>query len=309
MEASAHPKSSKAKTRQITLILPVLLAFTLMPLPTYSNPQAPQKLTWQVSSQTGEIIWATSNLVPPGTWWPTLSPDFCQLAAGLDSWDIPGSQPQQLSIDAGKRFSPGGKFGCGSPEARCFLGKLDFYVCPKDGWGQSAARRCGGLESLYCGVWGCETTGDAYWRLSSSWDWITVHKNYASPEQCSSTSAGPCSTSPTCLPLNITITSQGRAGGTSGWIQGRTWGIRWHFPNRMIRKDLGATFTIKLKIESPLGQVLPDQGHPPPEPPKETYNFPRPMSGDPSPPISTALRPNSAYSQDDRKQVPGTLLC
>lgn len=68
MEASAHPKSSKAKTRQITLILPVLLAFTLMPLPTYSNPQAPQKLTWQVSSQTGEIIWATSKLVPPGTW-------------------------------------------------------------------------------------------------------------------------------------------------------------------------------------------------------------------------------------------------
>lgn len=80
-------------------------------------------------------------------------PDFCQLAAGLASWDIPDSQPQQLSIDAGKRFSPGGKFGCGSPEARCFLGKLDFYVCPKDGRSQSTAGHCGGLESLYCSAW------------------------------------------------------------------------------------------------------------------------------------------------------------
>ena len=39
------------------------------------NPHQPMTLTWQVLSQSGEILFATSKLEPPGAWWPTLY--FC----------------------------------------------------------------------------------------------------------------------------------------------------------------------------------------------------------------------------------------
>lgn len=99
------------------------------------------------------------------------------------------------------------------------------------------------------------------------WDWITVHENYTSPKQCFANynpSPGVCGTSPTCLPLNITLTPQGQRAEIQKWIQGRTWGIRWYHTG----VDLGATFGIRLKVENspgqPVGpnQVLPDQGLP-----------------------------------------------
>lgn len=98
-----------------------------------NNPHAPQKLTWQVISEVGEIVWSISKIAPPYTWWPTLTTDFCQLAAGVNYWDIPDADPLQLPLDAGRRFVPGEMFGCGNPERRCKLAKLDFYVCPRDG--------------------------------------------------------------------------------------------------------------------------------------------------------------------------------
>lgn len=54
------------------------------------NPHTPQRLTWQVFSQTGEVVWSTSKEAPLWTWWPSLTPDICALIAGLDTWDIPG---------------------------------------------------------------------------------------------------------------------------------------------------------------------------------------------------------------------------
>jgi hypothetical protein len=36
------------------------------------NLHQPMILTWQVLSQSGEILFTTSKLEPPGAWWPTL---------------------------------------------------------------------------------------------------------------------------------------------------------------------------------------------------------------------------------------------
>lgn len=52
------------------------------------SPHMPKQLTWQVFSQTGDMVWSITGFHPPGAWWPNLSPNFCQLAVALDTWDI-----------------------------------------------------------------------------------------------------------------------------------------------------------------------------------------------------------------------------
>lgn len=216
------------------------------------NPHAPQKLTWQVSSINGEVIWSTSKIAPPFIWWPTLTPDFCQLVAGMDKWDIPTLDPHNIPLESGKRFSLVGNFGCRGPVHRCKLRKLDFYVCPRDGRDQANIQRCGGIGGWYCATWGCETTGDVYWKPSSSWDWIKVHKNYTSlPIEYTRQNAGSCSSSSTCIPLQITFTDRGRTGDVKQWLRGRACGLQWYFPDRVMKQNPGASFVIQLKIENP----------------------------------------------------------
>ena len=53
------------------------------------NPHQVYTLTWQIYSQSGEVVWEVQGNHALNTWWPPLTPDFCQLAAGLDTWDIP----------------------------------------------------------------------------------------------------------------------------------------------------------------------------------------------------------------------------
>jgi hypothetical protein len=43
---------------------------------TNRNPHAPQKLTWQVLSQTGDVIWSTSKVAPPN---PHICGGLCSL--------------------------------------------------------------------------------------------------------------------------------------------------------------------------------------------------------------------------------------
>lgn len=135
METSTHSKPPKAKTRAKYVNLMILLPFLMLLVckTLGESPHAPKQLTWQVLSQAGEVIWSIIGLHPPGTWWPTLLPNFCQLAVGTDTWDIPNYLASELQVDTGKRTSPGGGFGCGSPEVRCHLEKLEFYICPRDG--------------------------------------------------------------------------------------------------------------------------------------------------------------------------------
>lgn len=211
---------------------------------------------------------------PPYMWWPMLTPDFCQLVASLDSWDIPDADAQDLPLQAGKRFSPGGAFGFGDPRHRCQLGWQGFYVCLHDGWDKAAVWRCEGLESLFCSAWGCETTGEVYWKPSSSWNWIIVYKNYTFPQKCSGNNPGICGTTPTCIPLNITITTRGRTKALSTCLWGRTWGLKWCFPDRLTKRDLRTTFKIQLKVKGllahPVGpnKVLAEQSAPAPLPPR-----------------------------------------
>lgn len=102
MESSTHSKPPKNKTYSwgTLIIIWVMIRITLASQPEKS-PHTVFKLTWQVLSQTGDIIWEKTENHPLYTWWPTLTPDFCSLAAGLDTWDIPGTNPKEkLGEDA-----------------------------------------------------------------------------------------------------------------------------------------------------------------------------------------------------------------
>uniref|UniRef100_A0A5F9CM21 Envelope glycoprotein n=1 Tax=Oryctolagus cuniculus TaxID=9986 RepID=A0A5F9CM21_RABIT len=275
METPAHSKPLQDKTFKSCLmfvniyLLPVLLMIhpsLTLPSSSLPIPHGPQRLTWEVISPSGSVVWSTSDTQVPGTWWPPLHPEVCQLVLGLETWDLPDqdSIPFHPGHPLPQVLSPGssmGGYGCRDTSWRCRLHHQDFYVCPKDGRRQDQTFRCGGPESLYCKAWGCETSGAADWGPSSAWDWITVQCNYT-PEgldQCtplllrgsrsnSCGSTSPCARSPTCNPLNITFTTSGKQYATlSSWIKGRIWGLRYYVSGT----DPGFWFKIRLRITSP----------------------------------------------------------
>lgn len=288
MDSPSHPKPSKDKT------LPGCLIVLLCLVRVEGSPHTPQLLTWQVFSQTGEVVWSLSGYHAPGTWWPTLTPDFCHLAAGLETWDISTVGAHEMTQNIQSPPPPLGKTwpqGCRNPRARCLLAQMDFYVCPQQR--QSRALRCGGYESYFCANWGCETTGDAYWKPRSSWDLIEIHRNYSRPPlgrfDCDH---GPgrwgswsCK-SATCLPLNITFTQKGKQDYTQ-WLKGKTWGLRWHMP----WEDRGVILRIRLTSQTnsaPIGPnpVLADQRHPSDPSGPKPERLPSPNATN-SPPTST----------------------
>ncbi|XP_036054424.1 uncharacterized protein LOC118590776 [Onychomys torridus] len=231
------------------------------------SPHQVKRLIWQVISQTGETIWSTTANHAPHTWWPPLTPDICQLVAGLDAWDIAHLSHSDFPVRTARSIRPGGGRGhlpqrgpgCINADTRCSLSTYDFYVCPRDGRNRNEARRCGGYEEFFCKQWGCETTGGAYWKPSSSWDLITVSKNYSSPNKCTVSTEG---TVP--LPIVISFTEKGKE--DRGWQSGHTWGLRFY----MTGFNKGLTFKIQLKAETtPLSvgpnSVLSDQ-----KPPSQT---------------------------------------
>lgn len=168
-----------------------------------------------------------------------------------------------------------GGLGCHSKEWRCLLAGHDFYVCPRDGRSIGLVHKCGGYNHFFCAAWSCETTGDAYWKPTSSWDKIIVQRGWKKPprnwdplhpyaQSCSRKNYGAwnCTNTGYCLPLNISFTAHGKQ--ANGWQQGYTWGLRWYISDY----DRGIIFKIKLKIENltplPVGPnlVLPDQRAP-----------------------------------------------
>lgn len=259
MEGPTLPKPPKDKTGAgimlWVLLFPMLISGSVGAR--NESPHTIYSLTWQIISQTGEVVWKKTGQHALNTWWPPLTPDFCQLAAGLDTWDVPIEDPtnsednlprarratMEVSSSGHIQTSP----GCGDSWAKDRLASLDFYVCPRDDRSRDKAYACGGYKQYFCAQWTCETTGDAYWNPSSSWDKIIVKRGWVK------NGAGT-----TSLPLNITFTDKGKQ--AREWQKGYTWGLRWY----MSGTDKGVIFKIQLKVKTaaiPVGpnQVLADQ--------------------------------------------------
>lgn len=205
METTAHPNSAQAKTLKNHIIF--LTLFVVIIAIVLANPHAPKKLTWQVLSAMGDVVWSVSNLAPEWTWWPHLTPDLCQLVAGLDTWDVPTVDPREgppiCKFNIGISGGIGGwGYGCSHPLLCHKLKTLDLYACPRNGRNQETTYRCGGADYYYCASWGCETSGTTYWKPSSNWDLISVGR-WAQDIPCS------CSNF-TCNLLNITFTEKGK---------------------------------------------------------------------------------------------------
>lgn len=174
METSTLSKPPKDKTCSLLIATSVYLTFSLLLtcflVEANESPHLTRNLTWQVISQTGDIIWSITGMHTPNTWWPSLHPDLCKLVSKLDSWDL-------LTGEIKGKTPPGTDIGCRHPLVKHNLQTDPFYVCPRDGQDRGLANKCGGSEDFYCKTWSCETTGDAYWKPSSSWDLITVKRN------------------------------------------------------------------------------------------------------------------------------------
>nr|AAC98549.1 envelope polypeptide [Murine leukemia virus] len=232
-----------------------------------SSPHQVYNITWEITNGDREVVWAISGNHPLWTWWPDLTPDLCMLAHhGPSYWGLeyqsPFSSPPGPPCCSGSSGSiQGCSRDCEEPltslTPRCSTAwnrlKLDkvthapnegFYVCPgshRPRWSKS----CGGPDSFYCASWGCETTGQAYWKPSSSWDYITVDNNLTSSQ------ATPiCKANKWCNPLVIRFTDAGKQ--VTSWITGHHWGLRLYVSGQ----DPGLNFGIRFKYQS-LGPRVP----------------------------------------------------
>ncbi|XP_069396461.1 uncharacterized protein [Delphinus delphis] len=241
----AGPKNRQPAQTQASTNLRLIILI-LLPLLTVSDfsPHLPQRLTWQVISQTGDVTWSISHTAPPWTWWPDLFPDVCKLAIGAPYWDLEGYYDQHNAPSELLTRADYSGEGCKNQVRRSWLRTLSFYVCPGFHRPRSLNYKCGGTENFYCQNWGCETTGDTYWRPTSTWDFITVTANYTHTSY-----RGPQSVAPECSgwchPLKISFSNPGKR--DKEWINGHSWGIRFYKNGY----DLGILMTLKLKIETP----------------------------------------------------------
>uniref|UniRef100_A0A8C9CAV5 Envelope protein n=1 Tax=Phocoena sinus TaxID=42100 RepID=A0A8C9CAV5_PHOSS len=249
----ASPKDQQPAQAQASAIIR-FITLTLLPLLTVSNfsPHLPQHLTWQVISQTGDVIWSVSHTAAPWTWWPDLFPDVCKLAIGAPNWDTAHSHDRQNAPSIPGRA---GQYGCQNSGTRQKLSNPTFYVCPGFHRHRSLNYQCGGKEHFYCKSWGCETTGDTYWKPTSGWDFIKVTANYTHP-------TNPLTYRPECTkwchPLKISFSKPGKK--DKNWINGHSWGIRFYKEGY----NDGLLMTIKLKIETPTPVPIspnPEIGH------------------------------------------------
>ena len=87
MEHGGELKDWFIKWTQILSLLMIMIPM----MKTAQNPCQPAELTWSVvSTLIGEQVFSTnSQCYPPYTWWPDFVFDLCQLAAELNTWDIP----------------------------------------------------------------------------------------------------------------------------------------------------------------------------------------------------------------------------
>lgn len=114
--------------------------------------------------------------------------------------------------------------GCCHAHLRNVLRKQELYVCPGYHQDRCLNPKCGDRLDFYCKRWGCETSGQASWNPTSSWDYIKVAANYSLMdwEQRGGTCASWDRAPPVeecrrgwchprwCHPLRVTFTEKGK---------------------------------------------------------------------------------------------------
>ena len=143
--------------------------------------------TWTINNQAGDTVFSRSNVGTSPKWNPIIV-DICKLALGAaDSyWGTPDVfWPQTTAIET-SGVASNGEGKCNNKARRAALRDQlysqnglpeGFYVCPGNHRDRSLNYKCQFENDFFCASWGCETTGEAYWKPSSSWDLITVKNN------------------------------------------------------------------------------------------------------------------------------------
>ncbi|KAL6094307.1 hypothetical protein STEG23_014256 [Scotinomys teguina] len=155
------------------LLMSVFLMFGSLGV-TSESPHQIKKLTWQVISQTGDVVWAITANHMPFSWWPNLTPNFCQLAAGLESWDIEAIDLDKLNYTY--TGSGTGAKDISHADQRTWANPFGTFHN-----NNPAVMTAPGCVSPTARSWGCETTGAASWNPTSSWDLIIVSRGYQRP--------------------------------------------------------------------------------------------------------------------------------
>ncbi|EGW14877.1 Pescadillo-like [Cricetulus griseus] len=78
-------------------------------------------------------------------------------------WGTPSHfMPQPRPVNTSIRYAtiP----NCYNLFTRTYLSKAPIYVCPGSHRDRSLEARCGFENDYFCASWGCETTGDTYWK-------------------------------------------------------------------------------------------------------------------------------------------------
>ncbi|AAV68489.1 env protein [Murine leukemia virus] len=198
MASPALSKSSKDKTYPWAPLIVLGVLLGLGATVSDKSPHQPVTLTWQLLDDELNVRWETTGAHPLWTWWPDLTPDLSSFNCDYSQLQVP-----------------------------------DFYVCPGQG-NTYSKRTCGGVESYFCARWGCETTGDAYWRPSQS-DLITIQKG----QNRTACSLNGCQ-GRYCNPLKITFTNLGKS--NRDWTRGLRWGLGVHILSQ------GFVFFIRLQV-------------------------------------------------------------
>lgn len=230
-------------------LLTVLLYLSSFPFcPTRASPHQPRNLTWMVINDSGHIVWSTSKVTTTNQWWPDLFPDICKLAVGVTGWDLeehPDLQKVPYTCTSDEWTVRGRAWGgCCHGHWRNVLRTREFYVCPGFHRDRSLDPKCGDKLDFYCKSWGCETSGQAHWNPTSSWDYINVAANYSLKDYApGEVSAEECKWN-WCHPLRVTFTEKGKK--ATNWLKGYTWGLRFYLRGY----DEGLIFTVKLQEEA-----------------------------------------------------------
>ena len=238
----------------------------------HDSPHQVFNVTWRVTNlMTGQTANATSLLGTMTDAFPKLYFDLCDLIG--DDWDETG-------------------LGCRTPGGRKRARTFDFYVCP----GHTVPTGCGGPREGYCGKWGCETTGQAYWKPSSSWDLISLKRGNTPRNQgpcydSSAVSSGIQGATPggRCNPLVLEFTDAGKK---ASWDGPKVWGLRLY---RSTGTDPVTRFSLTRQVLNigpriPIGPnpVITDQ-----LPPSRPVQIMLPRPPQPSPTGAASIQPGT----------------